>query len=839
MSKKINKTAKKIVAFALSLLLIISCTVFYNNFGIKNDSTVKAASTDTGNIKVLLSTMASLKTIDITVNGTYSIRGISNENYAFRNGVLLRKTTYTFSIAENNIVLSCAEGEFVLGSDITLYSHEASRDGYLTMRNKSYGTCNYIGNMRIYISSGYLVFINELNIDDYLCGVVPYEMSNGQALESLKVQAVCARSYAYNLVIKKPTADWHVNDTTSTQVYKGYKEAYTKCIAAVDQTAYQVLTYNGSYISTYYSSSNGGLTESTAHAWVSNLPYYTVKVDEYDTAYQNRRYTLSKTSISSSNISKLKTAAKSNVKSRGYDYDTLEILSVNHIIPTYYDEPVELEETDRRVASIEVQITVKAKNTSTGEYETFECSVFSQKESLRSFLYFVNPDGIDGRVLSSTRFKVEETDTQIIVTCNGNGHGVGMSQNGVYARVKAGQTYTEILSFYFTGTQIKTLRYETYIFEPVPAHEYLDTQADTVTLYDEPKSGIINASTLVYENAGTIYNLAGSADADTEVTIVGEADDWYAVSTKDDSVTGYIMKKYITLKTEPETPVEEEKIMKVGIVTNEVWARSSAEYTEENLLKKLNVGSEVIVLDETSVFYEIYYNESPAYVSKEYVQLTDETVYSISKAQVNAYKVNLFSKADEESEKNGYLSEGAEIEVFNISYGFAGCIYNGTISYVKSDKIDIIEDKYGYAVPRESNAIDVNLKVTSVTNVYESADGTGEAIDELQSDDIVRAVVLNDSRYKIVYGNDYAYISSDDTVVYSDNVTVERVVALADKILYSSPEMLDAIGILSSDEALEIASHDGNIITAYYNGTLCYMTNENLTVRTEQATVVK
>ena len=131
------------------------------------------------------------------------------------------------------------------------------------------------------------------------------------------------------------------------------------------------------------------------------------------------------------------------------------------------------------------------------------------------------------------------------------------------------------------------------------------------------------------------------------------------------------------------------------------------------------------------------------------------------------------------------------------------------------------------------------MKVTSVTNVYESADGTGEAIDELQSDDIVRAVVLNDSWYKIVYGNDYAYISSDDTVVYSDNVTVERVVALADKILYSSPEMLDAIGILSSDEALEIASHDGNIITAYYNGTLCYMTDENLTVRTEQATVVK
>ena len=839
MSKLLNKTSKKAIGFILALLVLVSGVFFYNDFGINTDDHAKAASPDKSIIRVLLSTMGSQKSVAITVNGTYSVKNITNTDYSFRNGVLLRKKTYTFSVVDGNIVLSCDGNQFVLGSDITLYSHKAGRDNYLTMSNKSYGVCNYIGNMRLYVSAGCLVFINELNLDDYLCGVVPYEMSEAQAVESLKVQAVCARSFAYYKVASNPNNTYHVNDTVATQVYRGYKAQYPKCITAVDQTAYQVLTYNGKYISTYYSSSNGGITESTANAWWANLPYYTVQVDEYDTAYQNRRYTLSKTSIYAKNATNLKAAAKTEIENKGYDYSTAEVLSIDHLIPTYQSEPKELAETERRVASLEIQITVNAMNATTQTYETFTCSVKTSKESVRTFLLLVNPDGIDGRILPSTRFKVEENDTEIVVTARGNGHGIGMSQNGVYGRVNAGHTYSQILAFYFTGTEIKTLQYDTYIFDPTPSNEYIDSQTDSFALYEEPKSGSVNKSTTVHENAGAIYSIIAQVTANSDLQILGESADWYSVSTNDGAVSGYIRKSCVTIKKE-EVPDNPNGILKVGQVTQDVWARSSAEYIEGNLLKKLSVGSEVIVLNDKSPFYEIYYDgDAPAYVSKEYVKLTDETVYSISKANVTAYKASLFSKADESSEKNGYLPKGAEIEIFNIAYGFAGCIYNGTVSYIKFDKIDIAEDKYGYIVPRESTAIDVNLKITVVTDIYNTSDETGSVVDKLLQNDVVRAVMLTNNRYKIVYGDGYAYIKCDDAVIYSENITVERVVAVADKILYSSGDMSVAVGILSAGDALEVISADDDIIIAHYCGTICYMTADNVNFTTEEATVIK
>lgn len=837
MSKLVNKTSKKIMGFALALLLLVACVFFYNDFGINAGETAKAASSDVSIIRVLLSTMGSKTSVDITVNGLYSVQNITNADYAFRNGVLLRKQKYTFKVVDDNIVLSCDEGNFVLGNDITLYSHQAGRDSYLTMKNGSYyGTCNYLGNMRIYVSSGYLVFINELNLDDYLCGVVPYEMSNAQEVESLKVQAVCARSFAYHSVAANPNATYHVNDTTATQVYKGYNSSYSKCITAVDQTAYQVLTYNGQYISAYYSSSNGGLTETTANVWFASLPYYTIKVDEYDTVYRNRRYTISKTSISSQNASNLKNAAKTEITEKGYDYSTATVISIDHIVPTYHSEPKELAETERRVASIDIHITVKAKNTSTQVYETFACTVKKSKDAVRTFLLWVNPDGKDGSNLSSTRFKVEETDSQIIATSNGYGHGIGMSQNGVYARVAAGQTYKEILDFYYTGTTIKTLQYDTYIYKPVPSNEYIDSQISSFKTYENMKAGALNGVADIYENAGAIYSIIAQAESDTSLHIFGETDDWYAVSMNDGEVSGYVRKSCVAVVKE-ETPGVENGIMKMGVVTSEVWARSSATYTENNLLNKLSVGSEVIVLNDKVPFYEIYYNGASAYASSEYIRLTDEAVYSVSKAKVKVYKASLFGMADDASPKKGYLSKGTEIDVFNMENGFASCLYNGTISYVKADKLDFIEDEYGYAPLREITHIDVNLKIILTTDVYTAS---GEApIDTLYENDIVRAVALENGRYKIIYGNGYAYIDEQNAIVYSENISIERAVALTDKLLYSSQNMSIAVGTLSAGDGLEVISSENGIVKVLFNGSICYMDSSNLVFTTEQAEIIK
>ena len=59
----------------------------------------------------------------------------------------------------------------------------------------------------------------SLSVEDYLLGVVPYEMSNSFPLEALKAQAVCARTYALSHVQGDPYYD--LEDTTNDQVFRG------------------------------------------------------------------------------------------------------------------------------------------------------------------------------------------------------------------------------------------------------------------------------------------------------------------------------------------------------------------------------------------------------------------------------------------------------------------------------------------------------------------------------------------------------------------------------------------------------------------------------------------
>ena len=48
-----------------------------------------------------------------------------------------------------------------------------------------------------------------------------------------------------------------------------------------------------------------------------------------------------------------------------------------------------------------------------------------------------------------------EADAEFVLTGAGNGHGVGMSQYGAFAQAGAGRTASQILSFYFPGTELE------------------------------------------------------------------------------------------------------------------------------------------------------------------------------------------------------------------------------------------------------------------------------------------------------------------------------------------------------------------------------------------------
>ena len=104
----------------------------------------------------------------------------------------------------------------------------------------------------------------ELDLEEYLCGVVPSEIYESSHMEALKAQAVAARTFA----VKRAMAGTVVDDTTSFQAYRApLAESSPRSRQAVEETAGQVLTYGGEVIDCFYSASNGGTCTRSGEVW--------------------------------------------------------------------------------------------------------------------------------------------------------------------------------------------------------------------------------------------------------------------------------------------------------------------------------------------------------------------------------------------------------------------------------------------------------------------------------------------------------------------------------------------------------------------------------------------
>ena len=129
--------------------------------------------------------------------------------------------------------------------------------------------------------AGKLRVINVVGLEKYLYGVVPAEMPASWSPEALKAQAVVARSYA--LAERKTTGPFDLYPDTRSQMYLGVDHEQPSANAAVDATAGQVVLYGGAVAQTFFYSSSGGRTASSADVWGTALPYLVSVQDPYDT----------------------------------------------------------------------------------------------------------------------------------------------------------------------------------------------------------------------------------------------------------------------------------------------------------------------------------------------------------------------------------------------------------------------------------------------------------------------------------------------------------------------------------------------------------------------------
>lgn len=131
----------------------------------------------------------------------------------------------------------------------------------------------YRGDVIAQWSGREIAIINRIEIEEYLRGVLPHEVNPNWHPEALKAQAIAARSYVLSRASENRNFPQDVDNTVSSQVYKGTLGEKPSTDKAIDETRGLVLMHDGKIVVGFFHSSCGGATEDSGNVWSKTLPY--------------------------------------------------------------------------------------------------------------------------------------------------------------------------------------------------------------------------------------------------------------------------------------------------------------------------------------------------------------------------------------------------------------------------------------------------------------------------------------------------------------------------------------------------------------------------------------
>lgn len=450
---------------------------------------VSATESPAPNVRVLLRRLALTDRADLVLDGVYTATLDGSVSMAFPQG-----SRVTVQIREGSLYLFYQGMSLCVGREITFVRNESGNNARTGLRFDPNGNL-YPGHLALSIEGGVLQPVLTLSVEDYLLGVVPYEMADNFPLEALKAQAVCARTYVLSKIGSGKA--WDVVDTTNDQVFKGVNYNYTNAVRAVQETAGVVGTYKGELAICYYGASNGGQTELVENVWSGrgDWSYYRMVDDPYDLENPEsivRTARIAKNGqISDGFRSILFSYLLPEMKQQGFiaTADNLRIdrISGMSLGAPAHDEPsrayteltLVLDWSGRRYVTpaspvptgtpdVEFYLfatptptatpvpTPTPEPTATPE-PTRTLSEYIPAAGTSTVTIDIFPEVIEVLGLSisgsdNEMLTLSETDTHFVLQARRFGHGVGMSQRGAqWMAGEYGKLFTEILAFYYPG----------------------------------------------------------------------------------------------------------------------------------------------------------------------------------------------------------------------------------------------------------------------------------------------------------------------------------------------------------------------------------------------------
>ena len=688
--------------FCMLLICILSMQLFMP--AVQADTMLKSAPlsrgvTQNGMVRVRLSSLGNPSSLKLTVNGSYTVNGKTSK--AIASGSVLQ---VGFSASTGKLTLTHNGTTTDMGETFKLRRHATDGSNGITIAQGRVPSNLYPGDFE-FISkksgSGYTLYvIVHVYIEDYLYGVLPYEMGNSSGLEALKAQAVAARTYTLRAMDGPSTSIYDVVDTTSDQVYSGTPSGNANCKAAVDATK-GIIGKNGSaYTAMYYSASNGGQTESIKNIWGSNsYTYLKVKDDPYDLANPaSKKNTFTVNASGAQSNATLQSLLNNKAASKfGSGAQVTAVTDIQLHTPKYA-APSKL--------YTKADFTVRySRNGSVGT-GTLTFDIFNELEA---------PLGMSINSGSNELWTVEKTSNGYTVYARRYGHGLGMSQRGAMYMAQIGYTYDQILAFYFEGCTRVQYTFTRSILSPVISGQ--DSSEETIVEKPAELEGESKYTAIVSADSGTPLMDAAYVAANTmttlpkgaKVTVNVKEGNYYLVTYG--SLVGYVLAADVdhngAVNSASTSPTKLYGYGKV-VNSNALNLRTAPTMTQSTVLTTVPGKTVLPIFSMSGQWAYVQYGLRVGYVSMDYIQLVsapqNNTPSSPTQAPADQQNLrarvttangslNLRKKADSSAAILTTIPQYTVIEVLQNMGTWCEVVYNGHHGFVMSKFLTFVKNE--------------------------------------------------------------------------------------------------------------------------------------------------
>lgn len=389
----------------------------------------------------------------------------------------------------NGICLSGGENLLMVSNDVD-YGFGGT-DETFTINGKQYR-----GYLRFAVNGTVMTAVNVVDLEEYLYGVIPAEMPVSYSEGALKAQTLAARTYAMTKLSAHKSSGYELCDTTNCQVYKGYSGENAKTNQAVDDTEGEIICYNGTPIEAVFSASTGGYTENSENVWNSVVPYLRAvpEVGEYGNNTWEKTLTLSQLdsllSSKGENIGSTQDIVITKISTGGRVQEMKIVGTSGSVTLTKENIRTYFSGACGSLPSKMFTINGKGGDPSSGSRTVQRQATTSSSTGSLTSSAVINGitaktegtlSAMNGKNLKLDGLSVSENtnsnqNTPVISTGDyqiydvnistvengtfvfegsGNGHGVGLSQNGAQGMAQQGYSYEEIIKHYYTGVTIE------------------------------------------------------------------------------------------------------------------------------------------------------------------------------------------------------------------------------------------------------------------------------------------------------------------------------------------------------------------------------------------------